>query len=62
MHKIKHFLDRLFFLETDYYDVGLLIIRYTLYMPYHVHIQYIATANWKKFIHIKHIFSVLKYK
>jgi len=29
---------------------------------HHVHIQYIATANWKTFIRIKHNFSVIKYQ
>jgi len=50
MHKIKHFLDRLFswklmIMMRVFLHSG---IHYIHRWPSHMHIQNIATANWKK--------------
>jgi len=65
MHKIKHFLDRLFSWKLMMMMMGVFLhlgVRYIHRWPYRVHIQYMATAKWKKFINIKHNFSVIKYQ
>jgi hypothetical protein len=66
MHKIKHF-------WIDFFSWKLMMMMMMgvfLHLgvhcihrwPYRVHIQYMATAKWKKFINIKHNFSVIKYQ